>query len=101
MTISPVKIWRNQKYARKFLGKSGKIESFTKIYTPPLGFEGKVPYVVVLVSLGAEKMVGQMVDFEEEDLQIGKAVYGVLRRVKNVDKDDVIPYGVKFKPVEI
>lgn len=99
MTISPVKIWRNQKNIAKILGKTGIIESYTTIYVPPSGFEGQAPYAVVLVNLGNSKMVAQLVDFEKEDLTMGRKVIAVLRRVKDSGKEGVIPYGIKFRPI--
>lgn len=96
---SPIKIWRNQKKIRRFLGRIGRIVSFTKIFIPPSGFEGQAPYPIVLVDFGGEKLVGQLVDFENEDLKINTKVKAILRRIRQPDKEGVIPYGIKFKPI--
>lgn len=99
ITNSPVKIWRTQKKIAKHLGKEGIIESYTIIKVPPLGFENLAPYPVVLVALNKEKLIGQLVDYEKEDIRIGRKVEVVLRRVKQPSKEGIIPYGIKFKPV--
>jgi uncharacterized OB-fold protein len=55
---------------------------------------------VLLVELDdKERMYGQLVDFEEKDLQIGTKVISTLRRMGDVGPEDVIAYGVKFKPL--
>lgn len=100
ITQSPVKIWRGQKKIVRLLGKVGVIESFTIIRVPPVGFEGQAPYPVVLVSLGREKYVGQLVDYEKNSVSIGQKVKVVLRRVKEPSREGIIPYGIKFKPIE-
>lgn len=96
---SPVKIWRNQKKIAKDIGKIGVIESFTLIRIPPSGFEKESPYPVVLVALDNKKMIGQLVDYDNYHLRTGQKVKAVLRRIKVPDKEEVIPYGIKFKPV--
>jgi len=98
--ISPVKIWRRQKEKRLILGKIGKIISWTKIYVAPKDFKNYSPYVVVLVELADKKRyVGQLVDYDEKNLKIGQRVISVLRKTRNVGQEEVIAYGVKFKPI--
>lgn len=98
--ISPVKIWRRQKEIRKILGKKGKILTWTKIQAPGSDFKKYAPYPVVLVKLeNKEKAYGQLVDWEKEDLKIGKKVVSVLRKVREPSKEGIIAYGVKFKPL--
>ncbi len=99
MLDSPVKIWRTQKKISQHLGKKGVIVSFTLIRVPPLGFENQAPYPVVLVDLGKEKLIGQLVDWQWSDLRLGRQVEVVLRRVKSASQEAVIPYGFKFKPL--
>lgn len=99
--ISPVKIWRRQKEIRKLISKSGRIVAWTKIYTPGSDFKKYAPYPVVLVELfgNKEKIYGQLVDYEKEDLKTGSQVISVLRKVRSSTVDGVIAYGVKFKPL--
>lgn len=97
--ISPVKIWRRQKEIRKLIGKSGRIVAWTKIYTPGSDFKKYAPYPVVLVELfeNKEKIYGQLVDYEKEELKTGGLVVSILRKVRSSSEDGVIAYGVKFK----
>lgn len=99
--ISPVKIWRRQKEIRKILGKKGKIISWTKIFGPPVQFKKLAPYFVVLVEFEDKtRIVGQLVDFEKGRINEGDGVVAVLRKTKEIDEEDIIPYGVKFKLIK-
>lgn len=99
--ISPVKIWRRQKEIRKYLWKEGRIISWTKIFMPGAGFKKYAPYPVVMVGLASGvKTYGQLVDWEEKDLVIGKKVKGILRKVREGSADGVIAYGLKFIPIK-
>ncbi|MFA6532740.1 MAG: OB-fold domain-containing protein [Patescibacteria group bacterium] len=99
--ISPVKIWRRQKEIRKLIGKKGRVVAWTKIFTPGSDFKKYAPYPVVLVELfgNKEKIYGQLVDYEKEDLKTGSEVISILRKVRASSSDGVIAYGVKFKPL--
>jgi uncharacterized protein len=98
--ISPVKIWRRQKEIRKILGKTGKILTWTKIYIAGADFKKYAPYPVILVNMeNGEKVYGQMVDWEGQDLKIGGKVISVLRKVRTPSEEGIIAYGVKFKPL--
>ncbi|HRN70146.1 MAG TPA: OB-fold domain-containing protein [Candidatus Woesebacteria bacterium] len=97
---SAVTIWRKQKKDKLVLGKKGRVLTWTTINVAPPKFSSFTPYSVVLVELeDKEKVYGQLVDFEEKDLQIGTEVVSVLRRSGHVDKEDIIEYSVKFKPI--
>jgi uncharacterized OB-fold protein len=98
--ISPVKVWRNQKYVARMLGKTGVVLSWTIIRLPPADFGYQAPYPVVIVSLdGGESIVAQMVDYCEKNLCVGQRVVTVVRRTVQVKTDDVVPYGIKVKPL--
>lgn len=98
--LSPVKIWRNQKKIQKFLGLNGKIVSWTRIHVPPSGFSNQAPYVVVIVQLDIGiRLTAQLVDWQEKHLAIGQKVKTILRRTKDPGEEGVIPYGIKFKPL--
>lgn len=98
-TISPVKFWRNQKKIASLLGREGKIESYTIVHVPPAGFEVEAPYPVVLVNFGKSKYTAQLVDYQTKELKIGQKVKAVLRKIKEPDREGIIPYGIKFTPV--
>ncbi len=97
---SAVTIWRKQKRDKKALGKEGTILTWTKINVAPPKFRTITPYAIVLVELeNKEKVYGQLVDYKEKDLNIGTKVISILRRSGSVDKESVIEYSVKFKPL--
>ena len=93
--LSPIAQWRNkEKY--KYLGKIGKIVSFTKINNPPDGF-GDFPYYAGIIKLtNGEKKIAQLV-LESKVPKIGDRVKGVIRKIGIQDKEAIINYGVKFK----
>ena len=93
---SAAKIWRGKEKRLKNLGKTGKVVSWTKILESPEGFEDK-PYYVVMVEVKDKKAVGQMVEGREP--KVGDKVVGVLRRLGEAKRDEVIEYGVKWKKV--
>lgn len=98
--ISPVKVWRNQKYVARMVGKTGTIRSWTIIRLPPADFGYQAPYPVVVVSLDSgESIVAQLVDFDVKHLSIGQRVVTAVRRTVQATTDDVIPYGIKVKPI--
>lgn len=104
---SPINIWRQHKKLHNYLGKTGKLLVWTKIFVPPAGFEHQAPYIVGLVqfdpSLGGsgrgEKLPVQIVDCEEQDLKPNQKVKVVIRKIGKVKSDEVIEYGVKVKPI--
>lgn len=97
---SPVTIWRKQKKDVPILGKEGKIITWTRILVAPPKFKEFTPYIVVLVELSnKEKVYGQLVDYEDSDLVMNKKVKATLRKSGTVGPNDVIEYGVKFKPL--
>jgi len=99
METSPVKIWRRQKEIRALINKRGQVLSWTYIYTPPAGFRKTAPYAVGLVQFeNGEKSFGQIVECAKENLKTGMEVISVLRKVRDVSHEDIIAYGLKFKP---
>jgi uncharacterized OB-fold protein len=97
---SPVKIWRNQKKLSKLIGKNGKIVSWTLIRIPPSGFENQAPYPVALIKLDDGDMImAQVVDYSEKDLKFGQKVVTIIRRTMQAEGSDIIPYGIKVRPL--
>ncbi|MDP2638016.1 MAG: OB-fold domain-containing protein [Candidatus Levybacteria bacterium] len=100
MVTSPVKLWRRQKNVASLIGKKGKILLWTIIRVPGKSFVGLAPYPVVIVKMeDGEKMIGQLVDWDEKDLRPGRQIISVLRRLRTEDKEDIIQYNIKFKPL--
>jgi len=98
--ISPIKLWRRQKYIPELLKQEGKIISWTIVRTPPQGLKEFAPYTAALIQLeSGEKIAGQIVDHDLSMLKPGMKVKAVLRKVRASDKEGVIPYGIKFSCV--
>lgn len=96
--ISPVKVWRNQKYVARMIGKTGTIVSFTVIRVPPADFGYQAPYAVAIVALTTgESICVQVVDCAPDELGVGKKVITIVRRTMRSETDDVIPYGIKVR----
>ena len=102
MSQSPVRLWRKQKQDKALLGKTGIILSWTEISVAPPKFASGTPYTVVLVELSSgERTYGQLVEFQEADRVIGARVKAVYRKYGSVEKEELIEYGIKFKPAYI
>ena len=99
MITTPVKLWRRSKKVASLIGKEGKILHFTYIRVPSKEFVNQAPFPIAIVELiNGERMIGQLVDWEKEDLVSGRKVVAVLRRMIIDDKESVISYGIKFRP---
>src|SRR5690348_11152841 len=100
MSHSPVKIWRRQKSIATLIGQRGKIIHWTIIRVPSKLFMNQAPYPVVIIQLhNGKKMISQLVDWQKEDLRAGREVIAVLRKHHVEDKESIIPYIIKFKPL--
>jgi len=85
---------------RPFSGK-GRVYTYTVIRTPPEGFEEYTPYVVALVQLDeGPKVISQVVDCTPEDVYIGMPVETCFRRLRVQNKEGIIIYGFKFRPID-
>lgn len=100
MNITPVKLWRRQKETASLIGKKGKILLWSIIRIPTSAFMSQAPYPIVIVELENKKrIIGQLVDWQEEDLTAGRAVEIVLRRTHTQDSESVIHYTTKIRPL--
>lgn len=100
MKITPVKQWRRQKNTASLIGQIGEILEWTVIHTAPSQFVEMAPYPVVIIKLkNGKKIIGQLVDYEKKDLFKGREVEVVLRRVYSSDKEGIVLYTTKLKPL--
>jgi uncharacterized OB-fold protein len=100
MITTPVKLWRRGKKLVNHIGLTGELLHWTIVRVPPKNFADQAPYPVGIVRLSTgEMMVGQLVDWTEKDLKSGMRVVAVMRRITHEDKENIIPYGIKFKPL--
>lgn len=98
---NPVKNWRRQKYLKTKLNKIGTVLGWTMIYAASTELQKTTPYPVVLVELeDNSRAYGQLVDYNPETIQIGMKVSSTLRVMSSgATSEDVITYGLKFKPL--
>ncbi len=78
------------------LPREGKILTYTIIYSAPEGFDDFSPYAVAIVELtnGARLML-QIVDTDFNNIDIGKKITVVFRRLFVEGKSGIIIYGPK------
>ena len=83
----------------KKLAETGKVFTFTIIRVPPQQFVDQAPYAVGIVELDdGVKLTGQIVDFNFEELKIGKRVKVEFRKIFDEGEAGIICYGYKFVP---
>ncbi|NJP05902.1 MAG: hypothetical protein HC837_09905 [Chloroflexaceae bacterium] len=83
------------------LSGKGEIYSFTVLRQAATEFESATPFALALIRLAEGPMItAQLTDCAEEDLFIGQPVEMVTRLLRRpTDKDGVLVYGYKFRPV--
>lgn len=100
MITTPVKQWRRQKDVSLVIGQVGSILSFTLIRVAAKGFGKESPYPVVIVKMeNGKKIIGQLVDWDDEHLKKGQRVRAVLRKLTPDHTENIIAYVIKFTPV--
>ncbi len=81
------------------LPERGRVLSFTVIRTPPRDFLGQEPYVVALIELeNGARLLGQVVDVEPEEVEVGMEVESVFRKCREQGEEGIIEYGIKWRP---
>jgi uncharacterized OB-fold protein len=79
----------------KFSG-NGRIISYTVIRIPPEGFESYTPYAVALIELDEGAIISGQIVGNINDVDIGKRVKTVFRKVYEDGSAGLIHYGLKF-----
>lgn len=78
------------------LPEYGEIESYTIVRSAPKGFEQYEPYAVAIIKLiDGTKIMTQIVDTDFENIDIGKKVKLVFRKLMSNGETGVIVYGHK------
>lgn len=86
----------SQDFEKVTLPENGKIITFTIIRVAPQQFEAEVPYAIAIVELeNGVKITTQVVDCKPEDIEIGKQVKLLFRKVQEEGKTGIILYGYK------
>ncbi len=75
----------------------GEIVTFTVVHDVPPAFARQRPYIMALIRLEEGPMLtAQIVDTDPGDVEIGKKVSAVFRRIREDGKSGIIQYGYKF-----
>ncbi len=85
------------KMKEKELSGLGTVESFTIVHDAPPAFARQRPYVLALIRLDeGPVLTAQIVDSVASEIDIGKRVRSVFRKVREDGKGGIIQYGYKF-----
>jgi len=81
----------------RFLGE-GEVYSYTIIHVASRGFEFLKPYVIALIRLEEGPLLtAQIVDCKPEEVEVGRKVTVVFRKIYADGDSGIIRYGYKFK----
>ncbi len=79
------------------LSGNGEIESFTVLHEVPPSFTRQRPYIMAIIKLDeGPSLTGQIVDCDPGEVEIGKRVQAVFRRIAQEGESGIIEYGYKF-----
>ena len=79
-----------------FPGKA-RIVPYTIVHEVPTPFTRQKPYILAIIKLDeGPSLTGQVVDSDPEEVDMGKRVHSVFRKVAEDGKSGIIQYGYKF-----
>lgn len=79
------------------LSGNGTIESFSVVHDVPPAFTRQRPYIIAIIRLDdGPSVTGQIVDSDPGEVEMGKRVKSVFRRVAQEGESGIIEYGYKF-----
>lgn len=79
------------------LSGKGEIVSFTVVHDSPPPFKRQRPYVMAIIKLeDGPSLTAQVVDCDPSEVEIGKRVRSVFRKIAEDGKSGIIEYGYKF-----
>ncbi len=79
------------------LSGNGTIESFSVVHDVPPAFTRQRPYIIAIIRLDdGPSVTGQIVDSDPGEVEMGKRVTSVFRRVAQEGESGIIEYGYKF-----
>lgn len=80
------------------LSGKGEIVSFTIVHEAPSAFIRQKPYILAIIKLDeGPSLTGQIVDSTPDEVDMGKRVHSVFRKVAEDGKNGIIQYGYKFR----
>ncbi len=89
---------RKGRLVQEDMPRSGKIVTFSEVFSAPYGFELETPYFIAIIELNnGAKVLSQVVDSKREKIKIGAKVKKVFRKISDIDPQGPIAYGYKFK----
>ncbi len=78
----------------------GEIYSYTIIHVASRGFEFMKPYAMAIIKLAeGPNLTAQLVDCKPDDVEVGRKVSMVFRKINADGEKGIIRYGYKFKLV--
>jgi uncharacterized OB-fold protein len=79
------------------LSGNGTIESFSVVHDVPPAFTRQRPYIIAIIRLDdGPSVTGQIVDSDPGEVEMGKRVTSVFRKVAQEGESGIIEYGYKF-----
>ncbi len=79
------------------MSKTGKLLSYTYLFETTDEFSNQIPILFGLIELeNGIRLISQITDYQDRDVQIGKNVKAVFRKIREDDKSSQIHYGYKF-----
>ncbi|MCK4251725.1 Zn-ribbon domain-containing OB-fold protein [candidate division WOR-3 bacterium] len=86
----------SREFDKTKLSDNGKIVTYTTIRVAPAQFTTQVPYSIAIVEVdNGVRITTQVVDCKPEDLEIGKKVKLVFRKLYSEGHTGIICYGYK------
>ncbi|MFW9922819.1 MAG: Zn-ribbon domain-containing OB-fold protein [Candidatus Thorarchaeota archaeon] len=78
----------------------GKVITYSWVYTPPAGFDSRIPYCLAIVELEeGPRLTTQISAVDMDEVQIGMPVEFAFRKISSEGEEGVITYGFKFRPL--
>ena len=79
---------------------TGKVLTFTVVWTPPQEFKDQAPYVLAIVELdNGARLTGQITDCDYESVKSGMKIEAIFRKINSDGNKGLIHYGYKFRPL--
>ena len=82
-----------------FSGK-GTIVTYTIISSAPAGFEEYSPYVVAIIKLEEGPTISTQIVNSPEEIEVGKQVVSVFRKLNEDGSSGILYYGTKFEVLD-
>ena len=81
-----------------YFSGDGTVSSFTVVHEGMPQYKAQIPYVLALIDLKeGDKIIGQIVDCDPKDIEIGRQVEMVFRKLGEEGRSGTIQYGFKFR----